>query len=402
MSSRERLLTAIDNREPDRVPICFRDVAPLARLWKDPFERALVLREMGVDDKLFLHPPRRTFAEVDGRDERSLYVLYGTDVWPFHPDVAVRDGEDDTVDERYTVVSRELGTPAGTLRMAAKRTDDWLVRKLPLVSDHFWSRAVEFPVKGREDLERLKYILHDPFDGDLTGFRAEAKRVKDFAGKHDILVEGDVNAFSNIALNLRGATNLMFDAVDDPAFVEEFLDLVLDWNLKRLELVLDAGVDTIYHTACYETTAFWSPAMYRRFFKSRVMKKLELVHQAGAKLHYYMDLGVMPLIDDFVDMGIDILSTLDPAPHGNTDIAGVKRAAGGRICLWGGVNAPQVIEQGSPADVENAVREAIAAAAPGGGFVLSTADSIWDGNCGGNVKAFIEAGKNYGRYPVDV
>jgi len=402
LSSRERLLAAINREEPDRVPICFRDVAPLARLWKNPFERVLALRELGVDDKLFLHPPRRSAAAVDNSDERAQYVLYGTDIWPFHPDVVVRDREDDTVDERYTIVFKEIDTPAGTLGMAAKRTDDWLVRKLPLVSDHFWSRAVEFPVKGPEDLEKLRYVFHDPFAGDLSAFREEAKRVKDFAAKHDVLVEGDVNAVSNIALNLRGATNLMFDAVDDPGYVDELLDIILDWNLRRLELVLDAGVDTVYHTACYETTAFWSPAMYRRFFKPRLRKKIDMVHQAGAKLHCYMDLGAMPLIGDFREMGIDILSTLDPAPHGDTDIETVKREAGDRICLWGGVDAPKTIERGTPGDVREAVRKAISTAAPGGGFVLSTADSVWDEDCRGNVMAFIEAGLEFGTYPISV
>ena len=215
-----------------------------------------------------------------------------------------------------------------------------------------------------------------------------------------MLVEGDVNAVSNIALNMRGATNLMFDTVDNPGFVEELLDIIAEWNLRRLDLILDTGVDTVYHTACYETTAFWSPVMYRKFFRPRVQQKLDMIHQADAKLHYYMDLGVMPLIHDFREMGIDILSTIDPPPQGDTDIAVVKREVGDTICLWGGIDAPQTLEGGTPDEVREAVRYAISAAAPGGGFVLSTADSIWNKDACDNVMAFIKAGFDFGKYPV--
>ncbi len=400
MTSRERLLTAIGGGEPDRIPICFRDVAPLEHLWSDPFERVLALRELGVDDKLFLHAPTVSIPDTGAGRPGSLYAVYGSGIWPLHPDTDVSEWEDDSPDGGYRIMHKEIRTPKGTLRMAARRTDDWRPTTLPFVADHLWSRGVEFLVKGEEDFDALRYVLSDPMVGDLTDFREQAEAVRTFAGRHDVLVEGDVNAVSNIALSLRGPTNLMCDAVENPAFVEELLDIISLWNMRRLELVLDAGVDTVYHTACYETTAFWSPPMYRRFFRPLLERKLRAIHEAGARLHYYMDIGVMPLLEDFKDMGIDILSTLDPAPLGDTDVAEIKRRVGDRICLWGGVDAPHVIERGTSDGVREAVREAISICAPGGGFVLSTADSVWDSGAYENVMAFIEAGLEYGRYPL--
>jgi uroporphyrinogen decarboxylase len=297
---------------------------------------------------------------------------------------------------------KAIETPGGTLRMAARKTEDWQVKTLPMVSDHLWSRGIEFLIKGPEDLEKVRYLFYDPFQTDLAGFYESARMIKNFAAKHDVLVEGDVNAASNIALSLRGPTNLMCDAAEHSGMVDELLDIIAGWNLRRLELILDAGVDTVYHTGCYETTAFWSPDMYRTYFRPIVQKKIDMIHQAGARLHYYMDLGVMPLIHDFREMGIDILSTIDPMPHGDTDIETVKREVGDRICLWGGVDAPHTIERGTPDEVRNAVRHAIRCAAPGGGFVLSTADSIFDASCGDNVMAFISAGLDSGGYPISV
>jgi len=400
MSSRERLLAAINHEEVDRIPICFRDVAPLENRWNTPFERVLVLRELGVDDKLFLYPPSTDTATIETDMTGMIYAVYGASMWPIHPDVRVRDWTDNTVDERYPVAVKEIETPKGMLRSSARITDDWQVSALPLVSDHLWSRGIDYPVKGPEDLEKLRYLLHDPFAGDLSSFHENARSVKDFAAKHDVLVEGDVNSFTNIALSLRGPQNLMCDIADGNGLADELLEMVAAWNLKRLELMLDVGIDTVYHTACYETTAFWSPDMYRRHFRPHLEKKLALIHEAGAKLHYYMDLGVMPLINDFVEMGIDILSTLDPAPLGDTDISEFKSRAGKNICLWGGVDAPHVIEQGSVDDVRSAVRDIIKIAAPGGGFVLSTADSVWEKDSLDTVMTFIEAGLEFGKSPL--
>jgi hypothetical protein len=402
MSSRARLIAAIDHREPDRVPICFRDVAPLEHRWNTPFERVLALRELGVDDKLFLHPPGTFPHDTTISVERSLYLRYGSSLWEFHPDVTVREWKDMNANKGCTVLYKVMETPAGTLQMAARKTGDWQVSTLPIVSDHLWSRGIEFPVKGPEDLDKLRYLLYDQTAVDLSEFHERVKQVKFFAAKHDVLVEGDVNAASNIALSLRGPTQLMCDAVDNPGFVEELLNMITTWNLKRLELLLDYGVDTVYHTACYETTAFWSPYMYRRFFAPFIKKKLAMIHEAGARMHYYMDIGTIPLIEEFKTLGIDILSTIDPVPYGDTDIESIKRAIRDTVCLWGGVDAPHTIERGTPDDVRKAVKTAISHAAPGGGFVLSTADSVTDHDAYETVMAFIRAGLEFGRYPISL
>jgi uroporphyrinogen decarboxylase len=117
-----------------------------------------------------------------------------------------------------------------------------------------------------------------------------------------------------------------------------------------------------------------------------------------------MDTGFVPLFDDFLEIGVDILSTVDPVMGGmgETTLADVKGRIGHRICLWGGVNSPHTIERGTESEVRQAVREAIEALGPGGGFVLSTADSVWDPKPEANVRQFIAAGLEYGCYPLAV
>jgi uroporphyrinogen decarboxylase len=89
-----------------------------------------------------------------------------------------------------------------------------------------------------------------------------------------------------------------------------------------------------------------------------------------------MTSGIMPLLDQFVEAGIDVLIGIDPVQGKGTSLAQAKAQLAGRTCLWGGVNGFLTIEQGSEAEVREAVEEAIGTLAPGGGFILSPVDNV--------------------------
>ena len=77
---------------------------------------------------------------------------------------------------------------------------------------------------------------------------------------------------------------------------------------------------------------------------------------------------------DFVTKGV--LIGIDPVQGRDTDLAEIKRKLGGKICLWGGINGFVTVEMGNKEEVESAVKTAISALAPGGGFILSPVDNI--------------------------
>ena len=168
MTSRERTLAAINHQEPDRVPIFFRGVAPLDHLWRDEYERVDVLLKMGVDEKM------------------TIKIEPG-----IHPDVRIRDWFEEGSDPRYRLACREYETPKGVLRAVMRCTEDCSYEDgVPLASDHNISRGVEFPVKGRDDLPKLAYLLREPDREDIARFREDARRKKEFAARRGILVEG--------------------------------------------------------------------------------------------------------------------------------------------------------------------------------------------------------------------
>jgi len=128
-------------------------------------------------------------------------------------------------------------------------------------------------------------------------------------------------------------------------------------------------------------------------------KKAKLAHQAGAKFSYFTEGLLMPHLDSLLRIGVDVVNGIQPG-DGN-DMSALKRAMGHRICLWGGINPHKVIERGTQDDVRRAVIEVILAAAPGGGFVLSTSGGIYRTDCYDNVVTYIETAHQFGTYPIN-
>jgi len=157
--------------------------------------------------------------------------------------------------------------------------------------------------------------------------------------------------------------------------IEELLQILFDYEQARIEILLDAGVDAIVHRAWYEVTDFWTPAAYRRFLKPLLQREVHLVQDAGAFYTYIMTKGFAEHYTDFLDLGIDVLCGVDPV-QGGADLAEMKAAIGDRICLWGGMNSHVTLGGGTEEEIRAAVRGAVSALAPAGGFVLFPVDQI--------------------------
>jgi len=380
ISSRERTLAAINHKEADRVPIFFRNIAPLNHLWNNTYERIDVLLKMGVDEK--------------------VNIGIGAQ---FHPDVTVRDWFDDESDPEYSLACREYNTPEGTLRTIVRRTEDSRYENgIPLASDHSVSRAVEFLVKGSEDLTKLAYLLQEPNKEDIARFRQNVQRVKKYAAEKSILVEGNGGPGGSLIFHLCGESMYYIDA-DEPGFLEEFTEMIYKLDLKCMEIILDEGVDIISTNGCYETAPIWSPNFYDKLFAPWLEKKANLAHQAGVKLTYFSTGDFVPHTETLLRVGIDIINAIRPFYGGVNDMRLLKERIGQRICLWGGINPEEVIENGTPDEVRGSVIDIILAAASGGGLVLSTGGSIFfNKGCYDNVITLIEAVHEFGRYPIDV
>ena len=158
------------------------------------------------------------------------------------------------------------------------------------------------------------------------------------------------------------------------------LQLSMNGICGRSRYTSNVLFDLIIRRGWYETTEFWTPKAYRTIIAPTLKKEAELVHQAGKKFGYIITSAFMPILDDILDAGVDVLIGLDPKEGKGTDLLSVKEKFKAKNkCIWGGVSGPLTVEQGTEQETEEAVIHAMQTLGKGGQFILSQLDHV--GRC---------------------
>lgn len=371
MTSRERMLEALSCREPDYAPCSFMIFTALRGQCQDEIEFVEKQLALGMD------PTIKITAEMLLAREHSVQADLGGLPVRLDPRVEVREWREDPPHERYPLLHREYQTPGGALHTIVAKTEDYRQGdRVPLFDDYVIPRSRKRLIARPEDLEALKYLLLPPAKEDIAELRERAVKAKAFGAQRGVLVEARWGSVVDTACWLAGITELVLMGVDQPEFLREFLGIIEAWNRSRMEVMLDVGVDLFVRRGWYETSEFWSPALYRRFILPSLTRDAEMAHQAGAKFGYILSTAQTRLADQLLEAGIDALIGLDPVQGKGVDFAALKRKIGHRVCLWGGANGFVTMELGTEDEVRAEVREALQVLGPGGGFVLSPVDNV--------------------------
>lgn len=371
MNSRERFLGAVRCQPVDHPPLYLRlwsmgggeDHFPFN--WRDPVSRAQALLDLGVDDTLLLEPPL-------GYTEN-----YSVDRVPGVESEVALQAPDQAAGSPYPVLRKQYRTPSGPVSLAVKRTGDWPYgENIPLFDDFNVARFIEAPVKSFQDLPGLRGLLGDPSPEQIAEFWRRARALRQEADRLGVALDGGWSALGDSAVWLCGMQSVLYWQMDQPALLEALLDILLEWELKRVDWLVQSGIDELVHMAWYEGTDFWTPRNYRRLLRPRLQQIIDRAHSAGIPFRYIITRGWKPLSRDFLEMGIDCLTGVDPVQD-KIDLAEAKRTLGGRICLMGGINAAVTLAQGGEPEVRQAVQEAMRILTPGGGFILYPVDNVF-------------------------
>jgi len=366
--SRGRMLRALNLEEVNPVPCCFMSFTALRKRVEENLYR-LVEAElaMGLDSMLFIPTAPRP-ARLDHPDLRGLPVR-------FHPEVQTKEWRE-AVSGDFDILHKEYATPAGKLTTSVRLSEDWTHGDhIPFVDDYQVPRALKPLVTGSKDLSALSYMLIPPGPEDVARFAAEAERAHAFAKTHGVLVAGGWGVGMDMADWLCGMQDLMLLTIDQPGFVTELLEMIHAWNKQRMEVVLSGPVDLFIRRAWYEGCDFVTPDFFRQAILPGLKAEADLAHERGAKFGYICSSGTAPLLDSYLEAGIDVLIGIDPIQGTHTDLALLKKKLGHRVCLWGGVSGAITVETGSEEEVRAAVRHALSTLGPNG-FILSPVDNI--------------------------
>ena len=190
-----------------------------------------------------------------------------------------------------------------------------------------------------------------------------------------MLLAGGWGVGMDMANWLCGMETLMLLAMEAPGFVADLLEMIHVWNKQRMEVVLSAPVDLYIRRAWYEGCDFVMPDFFREAILPRLKAEVDLAHERGARFGYICSSGTRPMLDAYLEAGIDVLIGVDPIQGTFTDMPLMRKKLAGRVCLWGGVSGAVTVEMGTEQEVRAAVRDAIRTLGRDG-FILSPVDNL--------------------------
>jgi len=187
-----------------------------------------------------------------------------------------------------------------------------------------------------------------------------------------------------------------------PDLVDRYLDAHMPSRLLMIQEAFRRGVDGVLAGNDWASAMgpLISPKHYRRFIVPRFRQIADLCHAHGKVLVKHCDGNIRPLEPVLFDeCGIDGWHPVDPTA--GLTIEDYKARLGHRITLIGNVNCATTLVSGSREQVVAETRAVIRAAAPGGGFILSSSNSIHARVKPELYAAMLEAAHEYGTYPIE-
>ncbi|MBN1853021.1 MAG: hypothetical protein JW829_09870 [Pirellulales bacterium] len=407
MTSRERILAAIDFAPVDWIPLacwCFGLTPPADLTWmsdgkpvpywytgrlehihtlphawtvEDDFRRVAAWQSLGLDDVIDISVP-----------------------WGVDPRVRWRDFQQE--DEQGTILVREYDTPSGSLRHAVRHAAEqidpgWPIqpRHVPLMEDFNIPRGVRHACTGAEDIPKLRYLLTDPSSDLLASYKNRLDRVREFADREGIAVQAWSAFGMDAVVWLTGTESAILMSMTEPDVFEEILDLVHESDLLRTGLALDhGGVDVMAMRGWYSSTDFWSPKLFQKFLVPRIKQLADLAHDAGKKFAYVMTTGVEVMADLLIETGMDLLYYVDPVQD-KVDFELIKRKLHGHIALAGGVNSALTLGTGTRNELESQVAHACQVLGRESGFILAPVDALFPNTPWESVLQLIENWKRH-------
>jgi uroporphyrinogen decarboxylase len=366
MNSKERVFKAFRKREgnPDRVPVQF----DLCRQHTEAFGKKLGI----VPDYALSYYEDLTYRisanEIRTRMGSDVVVVGGT-VPKGHVPVPVSGN----------ITLNEFG-------MHMKPTSLYVeVVKCPL-----------------EDVCTLSGIEDYRFpDAYAPGRFDKAKKDIDRFGKEYFII-GDVEiSLFEMAWHLTGLERYMVGMMCDEPWLEPLNDLVEEWSTSLALQLVRAGVDAIWlgEDLGSQTSTLISPEEWRSRFKPRHRRMIGKLKKENPDIIIIMhsDGAVAPLIDDFIELGIEVYNPVQPNVEGS-DPQQLKDKYGDRISFFGGIDQQELLPSGDTGRIREEIKRRIKILGKDRGYLLAPAHILQADVSTDTIEEMIRAATEYGTY----
>jgi len=349
-NSFDRFLTAIHRQEPDRVPF----------------------GELGIDPEVkqaFMGRPVITL-----KDEIEFFMTAGYD---------------------YVLVDTDLyATPQiqGTIIKPHSDTANTYDQRR---QDRNWVDSKAKAIQTWEDVEKFPWPTAEQVDCSIYS------QIKPILPS-DVKLLVTFGHIYTMAMQLMGFESFCVKLLEDPPLVKSIVDRLGNESMRLLEKILtydQVGAVCIQDDIAYTSGLMISPRSLRKIFSPWLTRAAEISHSYGRPLIYHSDGKVDEVLPDIIAAGVDALHPIEPKCM---NIEEVKRSYGYQIALIGNVDLGYVLTRGTPLEVREAVRTLIKKLGPGGGYLMSSANSVTNYVPLANYKAMLEATFEYGHYPISL
>jgi uroporphyrinogen-III decarboxylase len=366
MTSRERLLTAYRNEQPDRVPV---------RVW-------------AVDDTTkAMHPSYQPV--IDAAQEKSdLVGGWGLPGGPSTVEVTSENQPSRIAEYEEQVVT-------------------WHTPKGPVTRINAFNRegkpgyCVKHMIESVEDAKRVMSIPIPPPEGNADGFWERERQI----GDRGIITVGVGHPMYAIEDRL-GPEMFAIWSIDERDLLHEMIQIELKRVIASVKHTISLGVGPIFAYVGPEVCIppSQSVAGFYEFVVNYDRQWTDLIHDAGGIVWCHSHGNMKAVLEGFIDAGNDVLQPLEPPPWGDIELADIKKQVNGRLALEGNIEKHELYSS-TPEEIRERVRGAILDAGEGGGFVLCPSAGLqeWptcDDRTVANFLAYIDAGIEFGTYPL--
>ncbi len=406
MTSRERVLAAVNHQQPDRVPI---DLSGHRSSGIAAMAYARLRNHLGLPKR-----PIRVYDPV-----QQLAIVDEDVLQRFQVDT-IELGRAFAHEDKYWA---EWTLPDGTpclmpaWALPVRDNGEWVIRSqisgrvIARMPESVWYfEQTHWPFLEKDDLDQIEAVITESMwtaiaspPGPITSgpagatlLREGAQRLRKQTDRAIIgLFGGNLLEFGQF---LYRNDNFFMLLAGEPDHAHRFLDKLVEMHLRNLDRFLSAVGD------CIDVILFGddlgmqsgpqvSPAMYREFFQPRERMMWQTVKQRAPHLKIMLHCcgGVRELLSGLIDAGLDAINPVQITCRG-MEPAGLKRDFGSRLTFWGGgCDTRDVLSKGSPAQVTENVRRMVETWQPGGGFVFQQVHNILADVPPANVVAMYEA-----------
>lgn len=383
MSSRERVQAVLNHETPDRVPIVI-GASNATGIKIHPYRGIKKIMGIEGEEKYIYNWPELGTALPD---ERVLERL--------HSDVrGVWDRFPNAVYERNQ--SRDPHSPF---------FDDWGNGQKEIGPDNWYPGIHPMPEAiTSADLDAYPWPdMDDPFR--TSHVREHALKLHQ-ENQYSILATPWLMFPFERAIGLQGMEKFLTNMATEPDFAQELLTRITTLCMVNMGHFLDQCGDVIDMVKIgddlgTQENLMISPRMYRRMLKPLHADLIALIKQkTKAKIFFHTDGDVFNLIEDFIEIGVDIINPIQTSAGKMSNLEELKKLYGSRIVFCGAIDTQNILPHGTPEQVRQEVRRVINLLGQDGGYMLATVHTVMNEVPAENVLAMVDAVEEFGHYPL--